>query len=517
MYRLRRLTRTRRAVVLTLGLWIAGQGTALRAQSANPPSRIEAAGDPELSLFFQATSENRREAQAALKQIAAQWRDGLTPMVIDMVRLMTAAGSADPGGAFGRSAADIGLDGVGGLPEDGGAALPSAAADPGSPIRRRLIRFLEQQTGKNFGDDLDRWRRWTWSLPDEPHPDYATFKGAVYGNIDSRFRDFFPAGVSSRIRLDQIDWGGVKVNGIPPLEQPKSIPAGEARYLKDKHVVFGVVINGEARAYPRRILAWHELALDTLGGVPLTLVYCTLCGSVIPYDSDVAGRDLTFGTSGLLYRSNKLMFDAETNSLWSSLYGRPVVGPLTDFDVELKKLPVVTTSWGEWKRRHPETTVLALDTGFDRDYREGAAYRDYLRSDELRFAVAETDDRLANKAEVLVLPFAADAAYRGAGRPLAISVALLERHPVHQLEHDGTRMVILTSAAGASRVYEARAERFVRWLDGLRVEDDAGGIWSVTEEALAAESGSERRPRIAAHRAFWFGWYAQFPETVLLK
>ena len=91
---------------------------------------------------------------------------------------------------------------------------------------------------------------------------------------------------------------------------------------------FQVASHGEARAYPRRILGWHELARDRVGGVELAIVYCTLCGTVIPYGSEAGGLALTFGTSGLLYRSNKLMFDAETLSLWSAVEGRPLIGPL---------------------------------------------------------------------------------------------------------------------------------------------------------------------------------------------
>jgi hypothetical protein len=144
----------------------------------------------------------------------------------------------------------------------------------------------------------------------------------------------------------QIDWGGVGINGIPPLRSPATIPAADAGWLRDDHVVFGIVIDGAARAYPKRILAWHELALDQLGGVDLTIIYCTLCGTVIPYDSRLGDRRFTFGTSGLLYRSNKLIFDDETGSLWSSLDGTPVVGPLVNQGLRLTFHPVVTTTWG---------------------------------------------------------------------------------------------------------------------------------------------------------------------------
>jgi len=148
-------------------------------------------------------------------------------------------------------------------------------------------------------------------------------------------------------------------------------------------------VNGEARAYPKRILAWHELARDRVGGVELAIVYCTLCGTVIPYEAMAGGKLRVLGTSGFLYRSNKLMFDEETKSLWSTLEGRPVIGPLAGSGVELRYRPVVTTTWGEWRAAHPGTTVLSLDTGHQRDYSEGAAYREYFGTDELMFQVPE--------------------------------------------------------------------------------------------------------------------------------
>ena len=133
-------------------------------------------------------------------------------------------------------------------------------------------------------------------------------------------------------------------NGIPPLRYPDHVPADDADYLDDDNVVFGIEVAGEARAYPKRILAWHEMAIDSVGGVDLTIVYCTLCGTVIPYESILDGRHIQLGTSGLLYRSNKLMFDEATKSLWSTLEGRPVVGSLVGSGLELARRSMVTTT-----------------------------------------------------------------------------------------------------------------------------------------------------------------------------
>jgi hypothetical protein len=319
--------------------------------------------------------------------------------------------------------------------------------------------------------------------------------------------------VASTIRLDEIDWGGVPVNGIPPLRLPRTVPADEAAWLRDGHVVFGITIDGEARAYPKRILAWHEMALDRVGAVDLTIVYCTLCGTVIPYESRAGARRFTFGTSGLLYRSNKLMFDEESRSLWSSLEGVPVVGPLTGSGIVLPFRPVVTTTWGEWRRQHPSTSVLSLDTGYARDYGEGAAYRDYFAHDRLMFDVPHLDTRLKNKAEVLVL--------RGEvigpeARPVAIAVDLLRRQPVHALDADRRRLVVVTSPTGANRVFERGRHTFVERLPDGSVRDSAGASWRVDDDALVGPAG-EQLPRVPAHRAFWFGWSAQHPDTVLHK
>lgn len=473
------------------------------------PAAQSLSEEPSWKAFLVAASSDERAARKALDEIARGWRPGYAAMLVDVARLLPSTRRPDGGAeASPRLPDDPRASGVAsGRPNE---SLTPALERPGVRARRRLIAFLEEQTGQRFGDDLRAWRRWMWSRKAPLHADYAVYKGEVYSQIDPAFRSFFPAGVKADIRLDEIDWGGVPVNGIPPLRQPRTIPAAAAGWLKDDHVVFGVTLNGESRAYPKRILAWHELATDRLGGLDLTIVYCTLCGTVIPYESRVAGRQFTFGTSGLLYRSNKLMFDEETRSLWSSLEGKPVLGALVGEGLQLKAFPVVTTTWGEWRRDRPETTVLSLDTGFKRDYREGAAYRDYFRTDRLMFDVPALDERLQNKDEVLVLR---PEMISGTSPPVAISVELLRRHRLFAFDAGGRGLIVVTSPDGANRMYERGRYTFVAHTS-QELRDGDGHRWSVTPDALVSESG-ERLPRVAAHRAFWFGWYAQHPNTIL--
>ena len=381
-------------------------------------------------------------------------------------------------------------------------------------IRNEVAQLLNRTSGLGAGSaqvHFAGWYEWLWSIDPGVHPDYAEFKASYYELLDPRFREYFANRPNTSIRLDEIRWGGVPRDGIPPLKNPKMITAASASYLGDGDIVFGVAIDGDVRAYPKRLLAWHEMVKDRIAGRDLNGVYCTLCGSMILYDPTVNGVHHELGTSGFLYRSNKLMYDHATKSMWSTLTGTPVVGPLTGKGIELTPLYVVTTTWREWKKRHPKTLVLSLDTGHRRDYSEGAAYRDYFASDQLMFNVPHLDARLPNKAEVLALRFA-----ETRGDTLAIAAAFLQSRRVY---HDriGTKaFVVLTDGGGANRVYETRGNEFAAWNGNDEAKDTRGQSWKVGEGRLTGPAG-QSLARLPAHRAFWFGWYAAYPDTRLVQ
>ena len=374
-----------------------------------------------------------------------------------------------------------------------------------------LIATMEKHTKQKIGGKHGAWFEWLWSREYTPDAGYAGFKSDLYARIDPRFAKYFDDDRTAKIRLDEVRWGGVVQDGIPPLRGPDMIAVDEAKYLADSDVVFGLEVEGDARAYPKRILAWHEMFVDTVGGVPVAGVYCTLCGSMILYETTHAGVVHELGTSGFLYRSNKLMYDKATQSMWSTLKGEPVIGPLADESIRLERRSVVTTTWGEWKRRHPKTKVLSLATGHRRDYSEGAAYRNYFATDRLMFGVPRLDKRLKNKDEVLALVFPKLAK----AKPLAISAAYLAEHRVHHDAVGERRFVVLTDASGANRVYATNGLRFASWNGRDQAVDEKGRTWRVAEAHLT--QGEERLARLPAHRAFWFGWVSAYPNTRLLK
>ncbi len=473
----KKLLPTRRARRLLLSLLCAAPhltapaaDRAPGAQSARPaPTTAAQAALLAPAVFIAVVSDDEKKALAALLRIEQRWHESSAAMLIEMLSFVSTRRVFMAAGAV-----------------------------------------LEKKTGRPFDGNVDALYMWLWSALRPVHPGYAEFKALLYEPIDPRFREYFEQRPASSIRLDEIRWGGVRRDGIPPLKNPPMIGAAQAGWLGDDDVVFGVAINGDVRAYPKRILAWHEMFKDRIGGRELAGVYCTLCGALVLYDAMLGSVQHELGTSGFLYRSNKLMYDHATHSMWSTLTGKPVVGRLVAKGIELEALYVVTTTWKAWRSRHPETRVLSLDTGHRRDYSEGAAYREYFASDRLMFTVPQRDERLPNKAEVLALRLA-----QAPGDVLAIGADFLKTQPVYPTRIGHLDVVVLTDASGANRVYESRGVTWVSWDQTASARDSQGKTWQVDESRLVGPGG-EALLRLPAHRAFWFGWHAAFPQTRLI-
>ncbi|MEM7546009.1 MAG: DUF3179 domain-containing protein [Pseudomonadota bacterium] len=373
------------------------------------------------------------------------------------------------------------------------------SAQPHEPVQE-LLRDL---TGGD-GTDWFTWMLWQEQHPEiASHPAYFDIKRTLLLSIDQNWTPFLEPDLikpgAMDIRFEEISWGGVRRDGIPSLDNPKLIAAGEADYLLDSDLVFGVEINGDQRAYPLRIMGWHEMFNDVIGGVPVALAYCTLCGSGVLFETTVDGRDEPFimGTSGFLYRSNKVMYDRQTLSLWNQFTGKPVHGALRGTGTELKVLPVTIEPWGAWRVRNPGTKVLSLETGHRRDYGSGVVYNEYFASPDLMFPAFVDQTRHLQKDYVFgVRDFGAAkawplTAFKG-GRVINDSIGT-------------TPLVVIGDEAGRTvRAYQRGNNQFEAQPDATELKS-ASGTWQVTEAALIGPGG-ERLPRVAGHIAYWFAW-----------
>ena len=415
-------------------------------------------------------NEDRRIKEQTIQMLSENWENGFTPCLIEILR-------------FSR--------------EDW--------------LNNSIHRLLSEKNGVNGINNFYNWLEWIWSqeIPNEDY--FFNLKGEIYKHIDSKFEYYFKdRNTQNEIKLEEVVWGGVKQDGIPPLRDPEMISAERADYLEDGNIIFGFYINGIPRAYPKRILAWHEFFVDDFDDKRIAGVYCTLCGTVIAYDMTHKGTYHDLGTSGFLFRSNKLMYDKATQSLWSTIEGKPVLGPLIGKGIELETYPVVTTTWKEWKTRHPDTEVLSLNTGHQRDYDEGAAYKDYFATDELMFPVPYQNASLKNKDEVFIV--------RTEGykvHPLAISVNYMKKKKWHQDKIGPNSIIITSDKSGAVRAYNASEIVFKSSSKG-KLKDSRGRIWTIEEECLTSDDG-QRLDRVSGHNIFWFAWQAAYPNGRLIK
>ena len=183
---------------------------------------------------------------------------------------------------------------------------------------------------------------------------------------------------------EQIFSGGPDKDGIPSIDEAKFIKVRDAGFIKDEDRVLGITINGISRAYPISILNWHEIVNDSIDDVFFAITYCPLCGTGVAFDSSIGGQVLNFGVSGLLYNSDVLLYDRETESLWSQLLSKAVTGKYKG--TKLKMLPVMHTTWADWKHLHPSTLVLSKNTGYWRSYSRDP-YSGYEQSSKLYFPV----------------------------------------------------------------------------------------------------------------------------------
>lgn len=373
-----------------------------------------------------------------------------------------------------------------------------------------VMAALESLTGENFGKDWNKWMLWQEAHPEiVPFEGFDAYKAWVFTKIDPEFSLFINPGVAHTIRLEEIAWGGVVKDGIPALVNPELVTPSDdaAKYLRDDELVFGVAINGDARAYPLRVLDWHEMFNDVIGGVPVALAYCTLCGSGILFETAVDGRNapFEFGSSGFLYRSNKLMYDRETNSLWNQFTGQPVVGELVGSEIELKVRPVAITTWKKWLDRNPDTRVLSLETGYSRDYRPGRPYAAYFNSPDLMFPALVNDNRLAAKDYVFAL--------RLENAEKAWSLDLFDDQPVLN-DSIGAQGIVLIGdpETRTVRAYSSNGLVFTPDEDNPAILRTGNGTWQIGEDALVGPNG-QRLDRLPGHIAYWFAWQNYLPEA----
>lgn len=296
--------------------------------------------------------------------------------------------------------------------------------------------------------------------------------------------------------------GGPGKDGIPAIDRPRFVSADDAGdFLAAGDPVVGVVRNGEAKAYPRKILVWHEIVNDHVGGDAISVTYCPLTGTSLGF----LRGETSFGVSGRLINSNLIMYDRETDTHWPQMPGVGIEGSLTGEGLE--EIRVFWTTWDQWHGRYPDTQVLSRQTGYIRDYQRDpyGGYNPvsgyYAERAAPIFPPLNTSRRFPPKREVF--------GFRTPFEAVAVDQDRLQEDRVlhyRGMQHDYA--VLHDQGLDTARVFRLPARVDPASLPAASVsfapEEPLPGFLTDAEE-------------INGYEAFWFSWYAFYPGTDVLE
>jgi len=288
-------------------------------------------------------------------------------------------------------------------------------------------------------------------------------------NKDINLQDDF---TGAKVSKEDLIRGCFGKDCIPSIDSPKFENASDANWLTDSDIVFATDYKGTQKAYPQRILNWHEIVNDTISGESVIVTFCPLCGSALGFKRIVNGVVTEFGVSGFLHDNDLVMYDRSEGNLWQQITGAAIVGPAARRDEVLEQIPIITSTWKDWKSEFPNTLVLSRDTGYSRDY-NAYPYGTYEEDDTLLFGVKNLDKSLQIKTVVYGIEI-----------------------------------------NGASKAYP---EEILK--NKKRIKDSLGGAgieinYKDSGEVEVVDSSSKK---IIPIRLFWFAWAAFHPDTLLYR
>jgi hypothetical protein len=350
-------------------------------------------------------------------------------------------------------------------------------------------------------------------------------------NESRRDRGELPSGPAT-VDTDLIVSGGPPPDGIPPIDEPKFFAAAAVQ-LAAQEPVISVEVGDETKAYPVRILMWHEIVNDRIGGEPVTVTYCPLCNTSVAFRRPIVdGELLDFGTSGRLFHSNLVMYDRQTGTYWSQATLEAIVGPLAGRRLEF--IPAQIVSWADWRAAHPSGRVLSQDTGFARAYGQNP-YQGYdsPQNDDPFLFSGDPDPRLPATEHVLGV--------EASGRQLAFPYTELARNAVDDRSvaqtHLGSQDILVfwkrgTASAldqpkiaasrdvGSATAYDPRLDdRLLHFEAGPAgfLDQETGSRWDQFGRAVAGPLRGSRLRALPAVDHLWFSWAAFFPETKVFQ
>ena len=323
--------------------------------------------------------------------------------------------------------------------------------------------------------------------------------------------------------------GGVPPDGIPAMTNPRIVAPSEALYLGDDDLVLGVVLNGEARAYPHNLGWHHEIVNDRIGDTPISVTFCPLTSTGLVFAAaDSGGAQIEFGVSGLLLNSNLVLYDrGDEESLYPQMLFTGIAGPGKGRKLDL--LPVTETTWGLWKRLHPDTRIVQAGTGLERyDFTVRHIY------DAERYRAYPYGDYRTDNHSIMFVPTTAPLNFDLPAKETVLGLidgGAAKSYPFGRMpdgavinDSVGTQEVVVLYSAPTrtaipySRRVEGRTLTFYAAdsEDGLPLalrDVETGSHWDLRGRATDGPMAGARLRQLPAYNALWFAWAAFWNEA----
>jgi len=329
-------------------------------------------------------------------------------------------------------------------------------------------------------------------------------------NITGNGSDSDDAGSEWLIPENQVVDGGPGKDGIPAIEEPEMIPVDQVTFLDDSDLVSGFRIGDTIVGYPHKILDYHEVLSHTIGDSKMIFSYCPLTGSALAWSSDGTGN-FTFGVSGLLYNSNLILYDRETDSFWSQMLILCINGERIGDVPEIH--PVFETTWKTWKVINPGSLIMSTNTGYQRDY-NNYPYGDYKVSDNLLFTVNNNDTRLHKKERVHGISSENSA--------IAYPINSFDGEiTIMNHEINNEKIVVAISktfnfAISFKRKLDDGTElEFTKVTNKLPIimTDQFGNEWDLFGRSVSGPRSGAELGKLTSYNAYWFAWAAFHPDS----
>ncbi|MFB6248965.1 MAG: DUF3179 domain-containing protein [Salinibacter sp.] len=358
-----------------------------------------------------------------------------------------------------------------------------------------------------------------------PGPVHA--QSSLPADAPDALRQFDTDLTNTTVDLSSLRHGGPSKDGIPSIDNPSFVSVEAARDWTDpEEPVILIEHNETAKAYPLQILTYHEIVNDRIGGTPVAVTFCPLCYSSIAFERRLNGEPVTFGVSGLLRKSDLVMYDRKTETLWQQFTGTAIAGDRAG--ETLKVIPSQLISFRQFARNYPDGRVLSRDTGYDRPYGQNP-YAGYDDIDESPFAYdGSTDDRrLPPKAKVVAVSLdGTHKAYpHSTTKKKRVIHDAIGARPLVVLHAPGAvsaldaRQISKSKEVGSTGVFDRRVDgrtlTFTYAGDGRFEDRETGSIWTITGRAVEGPLKGTQLERIPHGDYFAFAWFAFRPDATL--